>query len=233
MVSLHSNLRRLAVWAVVLLPLMAGTAFGVNPPRSMPSEGRLDFSVMRNGKAIGTHVYRFVRDGDRTTVDIRTDINFRLLFIPVYRFRHHSREVWDGDRLTALESETDDNGEPVHLTVRADGAKLTVQGADGPQTIERSAIPASLWHASTLDGRRLLSTVSGGVMETQVEYLGERTLEVHGKPVVTRHYRLSGGYDRELWYGRSNDVLVRVRFEAVDGSQVEYVPLGETLAVRY
>ena len=231
--SFQSNLRRLAVWAIVLLPLMAGTAFGVNPPRSMPSEGRLDFSITRNGKAIGTHIYRFEQDGNRTTVDIRTDIDFRLLFIPVYRFRHQSREVWDGDRLTALDAKTDDNGEPVSLTVRTKGSKMAVRGKDGAQVIEGSAIPASLWHASTLDGRRLLGTVSGGVMETQVEYLGEQTLEIQGKPVVTRHYRLSGGYDRELWYDRSNDVLVRVRFEADDGSQVEYVPLGKTLAARY
>ena len=63
--------------------------------------------------------------------------------------------------------------------------------------------------------------------------LGEKTLEINGEPVVTRHYRLSGGYDRELWYDRSNDVLVRVRFKAEDGSQVEYVPLDKTLAARY
>ena len=231
--SLPRISRRLAIWAIVLLPLVAGTALAVNPPRSLPSEGRLDFSITRNGKAIGTHIYRFAQDGQRTTVDIRTDIDFRLLFIPVYRFRHQSREVWEGDRLKAMESETNDNGDPVHLTVRAEGSKLTVQGKDGPQTIERSAIPASLWHASTLEGRRLLSTVSGGVMEIKIEYLGEKTLQIHGKPVVTGHYRMSGGYDRELWYDRRNDVLVRVRFEADDGSQVEYVRLDKSLAANY
>ena len=231
--SFRTITRRLAIGAIVLLPLMAGTAFGVNAPRSLPSEGRLDFSITRNGTAIGTHIYRFAQAGERTTVEIRTNIDFRLLFIPVYRFRHQSREIWDGDRLMAMESETDDNGEPVRLSVHAEGTTLKVQGKDGAQTIERSAIPASLWHASTLDGRRLLSTVSGGVMEINVEYLGEKTLEIAGESVVTRHYRMSGGYDRELWYDRRNDVLVRVRFEADDGSQVEYVRLDKTLAARY
>lgn len=188
------------------------------------SDRELAFTVTRNGKPIGSHVYTFDRDGERVRVDIRTEIDFRLLSVPIYRFKHESHEVWVGDRLIRMVSKTNDNGDPVQLEVRADGAALTVGNPDESIKVDADAIPASLWNRVVVKRQHLLDTVNGAVMTTKATDLGEETLTIDGKPVTARRYRLSGDYHRDLWYDASNGKLVRVRFKAADGSEVEYVP---------
>ena len=183
----------------------------------------LAFTVTRNGKPIGTHVYTFNRDGERVRVDIRTEIDFRLLSVPIYRFKHESHEVWVGDRLIRLVSNTNDNGDPVKLEVRADGAVLKVGSRKESTTVDANAVPASLWNLAVVERKRLLDTVNGKILTTKVSDLGEETLTVDGNSVTAHRYRLSGDYKRDLWYDVKDGKLVRVRFDAADGSEVEYV----------
>ncbi len=186
-------------------------------------EGRLDFTVTRNGEPIGSQVYRIDRQGRRITVDIRTNIDFRLLSLPIYRFRHESREIWEGDRLVRLISNTNDNGDPVVLDVRADGRVLRVGGDAVHLEVDGKAVPASLWNPVVVKRERLLDTVKGTVLTTKVEYLGEEAVPVGERQVQARKYRLSGDYSRDLWYDSRDGSLVRVLFKAPDGSEVEYV----------
>lgn len=184
---------------------------------------KLTFTVTRNGNPIGSHVYIFDRQGARTVVEIRTDIDFRLLSLPLYRFQHKSREVWDGDRLVRLVSNTNDNGEPVTLDVRAEGRVLKVGIRDQAVEVDPAVVPASLWNRAVVKRERLLDTVNGAVMKTSVADLGDETVTIAGAAVPARRYRLSGDYRRDLWYDRRDGTLVRVLFEATDGSEVEYV----------
>jgi hypothetical protein len=187
------------------------------------NDEKLSFTVTRNGKAIGSHVYTIDRHGEKTVVEVKTDIDFRLLSLPIYRFKHQSREIWDGDRLVRMVSVTDDNGEPVTLDVRADGPVLRVGGPDDAVEVDAKAVPASLWNRDVVRRERLLDTVSGALMKTSATDLGDDTVTVGGKEIPARHFRLSGDYNRELWYDRKDGTLVRVLFEADDGSEVEYV----------
>ena len=63
---------------------------------------------------------------------------------------------------------------------------------------------------------------SGSLKKFEVEFIGEKTIEIHGKEFLSQHFRLTGEFEREIWYD-VNDVLVRAQFEASDGSTVEYV----------
>ena len=195
---------------------------GAASAAGVPADGVLAFDIVRNGEAIGTHTYRFDRSGGRTEVRIKTDINFRLFFIPVYRFEHESKEVWQDGRLDSLESNTNENGTPVKLQVHRDEDSLMVYGEDGNLHVDREIIPASLWNRLVLDRSQTLTTISGNVKKFEVEYVGETELEVRGQKVMTQHFRLTGEFERELWYDK-DDVLVGVRFEASDGSTVAYV----------
>jgi hypothetical protein len=187
------------------------------------SDDKLAFTVTRNGKPIGSHVYTFDRHGKRTVVEIKTNIEFRLFSLPVYRFKHVSREIWDGNQLVRLTSTTDDNGDPVVLDVRADGPVLRVGGPDDAVEVDAKAVPASLWNRAVVGRERLLDTVNGALMKTNATDLGDATVTVAGKDIPARRFRLSGEYNRELWYDRRDGALVRVLFEADDGSDVEYV----------
>lgn len=187
------------------------------------SDRQLAYTITRNGTPIGSHVYTFNRDGERVRVDIRTDIDFRLLSVPIYRFKHESHEIWVGDRLIRMVSKTNDNGDPVKIEVQADGAVLKVGTRQESVNVDADAIPASLWNRRVVERQRLLNTVNGKVMTTKVTDLGEETLTTAGGLITARRFRLSGDYNRDLWYDIRDGKLVRVRFEAADGSLVEYV----------
>jgi len=188
----------------------------------VPEGGVLAFDIVRNGEAIGTHTYRFNKSGDRTEVRIKTNIDFRLLFIPVYTFEHESREVWRNGRLTSLESLTNENGTPIKLEVHNEEDSLMVMGEDGNLHVDHEIIPASLWNHLVLNRTETLTTVSGNLKTFQVEYIGEESIDVRGQKTTTQHFRLTGEFERDLWYDNA-DVLVGVRFEADDGSTVAYV----------
>ena len=189
---------------------------------------KLAFTITRNGTPIGSHTYSFQRDGGRTTVNIKTDIDFRFLSLPLYRFRHESREIWEGDQLLRLVSNTNDNGSPVALDVRADGQVLKVDGQGEAVEVDSRAIPASLWNPVVVKRHRLLDTVNGAVLTTDVVDLGDEVLPVGGQSIPVRRYRLTGDYQRDVWYDRRDGTLVRVLFRAKDGSDVEYVPVAES-----
>ena len=195
---------------------------GAASAAGVPTDGVLAFDIVRNGEAIGTHTYHFDRSDDRTEVRIKTDINFRLFFIPVYRFEHQSTEIWQDGKLASLESSTNENGTPVKLQVHRDEDSLMVYGEDGNLHVDREIIPASLWNRLVLNRSQTLTTISGNVKKFEVDYVGEKELEVRGKKITTQHFRLTGEFERELWYDK-DDILVGVRFVASDGSTVAYV----------
>ena len=218
----------MALRVLIFLGLMAlapAIAMASMLPLGVPDNGRLDFTVTRDGDAIGTHVFKFRKHGQQTKVEIKTKIDYRFLSVPVYTFRHESNEIWIGDRLTSLISVTDDNGDSVRLKVAplAKGTGLLVQKQDGHLKVERGIVPASLWNASLISKKRLLGTVGGDLLMTKATFVGDETISVKGKKIAVRHYRLSGGLKRDLWYDRSSNVLVQVRFKAEDGSKVEFL----------
>jgi hypothetical protein len=97
-----------------------------------------------------------------------------------------------------------------------------VMGEDGNLHVDHEIIPASLWNHLVLNRTETLTTVSGNLKTFQVEYIGEESIDVRGQKTTTQHFRLTGEFERDLWYDNA-DVLVGVRFEADDGSTVAYV----------
>lgn len=194
------------------------------PPLSVPKSGVLDFQVIRNGSPLGDHKFAFDYRGKRLEVKVSSDIEYRLFFIPFYTHTHRATEVWDGDRLIAMKAVTNDNGEELDLTIEASNGVLKIDGPKGALTAPAEAAPASFWSATALKRGQVVSTLRGSVKPLEVEFIGEETVEVRGKPRAAKRYKLTGGVNRELWFDPADNMaLVYLRFEAKDGSTVEYV----------
>ena len=174
---------------------------------SIPSSGRLDFDVIRKGKDIGDHSYKFSGSANALSVRVSTDIVVKvpLIRVTAYSFKHSSVEKWSGGKLVKISSKTNDDGTPHQLNTGGNGM-----------------LPASLWNADALRNGKLLNTVDGSIMSVRVSDLGAETVPVKGGNVTAHHYRLSQGLDRDLWYDGDGN-LARVTFKADDGSTVTYV----------
>jgi hypothetical protein len=174
---------------------------------SIPSSGRLDFDVMRKGKDIGDHSYKFAGSANSLSVQVTTDIVVKVPIIrtTAYSFKHNSVEKWSGNKLVKVNSKTNDDGTPHQLNTGGNGV-----------------LPASLWNIDAMRNGKLLNTVDGTIMSVHVSDLGAETVTVKGGQVKAQHYRLSQGLNRDLWFdGKGN--LARVAFKADDGSTVTYV----------
>jgi hypothetical protein len=187
-----------------------------------PSGGVLDFTVTRNGSPVGRHEMLFRNDADGLKIDIRTNVAVKIAFITAYRFEHEGHEIWQGGSLARLWSKTNDDGTAHVLDVSAAGAALNVMADGRPAEAAPVSIPASLWNESILTQRSILNTLDGSRMAIAVSDLGPETVMVQGRAVPARHYAVTGDLQRELWYDAAN-VLVKVRFKAKDGSDIEYL----------
>jgi len=205
---------RYALLALLLLPVADASA-------GVPTTGVLDFAILRNGDAIGRHVIRFARDGDRLDVRVEARVDYRLAFIPLYLFRHVAREVWRDGRLVRMTAKTDDNGEEYAVDLRpdGDGMALSVNGTES--TAPTDIVPASLWNIAMVDRRRILDPADGEIMNVAVADAGEETVTVRGQPVRAHRFIVTGDFERELWYD-PRGVLVQVRFTGDDGSEIRY-----------
>ena len=196
------------------------TVFSVGAHANVPSE--LSFTVLRNGYAIGTHDYKFQNDGQRTVVEIVTDIKVKVAFITAYRFEHTTKEEWAGGKLISASSVSNDDGEKHKLKIAHDGNVLNIEGNGKKSQVELGSMPASLWHPDTVKSTDLMSTLDGHIMTVKVEDLGVEPVKVIDSEINAHHYRLSGDLERELWFDPKG-TLVQVRFEGSDGSKIEYV----------
>lgn len=211
-----------AVAAAIASLVFAISQFSATAQAAPPPSGVLDFTVLRNGSEVGRHEMLFQNEPDGLKIDIRTNVAVKVAFITAYRFEHEGHEVWRGGHLARLWSKTNDDGTKHVLDVTAGGDNLVVM-ADGKEPEKSSTtIPASLWNERIVQQKNILNTLDGSRMAIQVADLGIETVPVKNARVSARHYVISGDLQRELWYDAQN-VLVKVRFKAKDGSDIEYL----------
>jgi hypothetical protein len=222
---------KIIIYAIIIIGVQIGVAASLTMPKlplSVPESKMRNFDVIRNGNKIGTHNFSFGVEGDQLIVEVKALIEYKLLFIRLYFHDHRSREVWQDGRLQRMTSFTDDNGEKISLQVGGDAGGFAITSDIDGETTTRNApanaFPASFWSAAALERDQAVSTIRGGVDPIQSEYLGEETVAAQGRKVRAKHYKMTGGIKRDLWFDPADNMaLVYLRFAASDGSTVEYV----------
>lgn len=201
---------------VVAATLALASAAEAQAPAT--DQQHLVYTISRNGSPIGQHILDIDKKGDMTSVDEASAINVKVLFFSAYTYRYNGHETWSDDQLVAFESQTDDNGTRHSVTVRLSGGRLAVD-ADG----HRSSVPKTtglddFWTPKLLSKHTVLDTSDGRVLTFSVQDLGMETITYQGSPKPARHYRLSGGINRDLWFDAGTPV--RFQITARDGSTI-------------
>lgn len=163
--------------------------------------------MIRKGKNIGDHSYRFNGSESALTVNVNTDVSVKVTIIrtTAYSFKHQSVESWAGGKLTSVRSATNDDGPPHQLSTGGKGV-----------------LPASLWNDDIVRAEQLLNIFKGKIMNIRVSDMGTEQVATCRRPVSAHPYRLPGDLSRDLWYD-AQGILAHVAFWAEDGSTVTYV----------
>lgn len=185
----------------------------------------LNYTVLRDGKTIGTHAITIDQNGSETRVGVETDIAVKVLFVTAYKFKHSSQEMWSGGQLVSITSTTDDDGIDKTLNAHVEGDRITidssVKGQERRQHAGIGALPASLWNVATVKQSALLNTLDGQIMDITVEDLGAENVDAGGASLSAHHYSITGELTRELWFDGQGR-LVRMRFPDKTNSEIIY-----------
>jgi hypothetical protein len=209
---------------LLLIPILAQPAVNVAPAsaavcRPFPRNGERVFHIVRFDQVLGETRYRFSRDDEAFVVRVDSAYAIGPAAAPLYRFEHHSEEIWRDGRLRALTSDTRENGERWRLRMDWDGYQLsgTVNGTS--LAVSGLVVPTSLWHRDTPKSEVLFSVVDGLVRPIRVYSLGSREVSIDDRSFAADGYVLTGAFQRKVWYDEECQ-LVGAAFLGYDSREV-------------
>ena len=167
----------------------------------VPDDNILAYEITRKGKRLGFQVIEFseAENGD-LIADVHIEIDFKLGFITLFRYRHANREVWRDGELISLVSRTDNNGDDVSVNLQRDGSRLVGSGSRYEDNLDDPILSTSYFNPNFVRQTRLVSTQDGRLLETEVEELGRERLLLQTGPVEATRFRLSGKLKIDIWY---------------------------------
>ncbi len=189
---------------------------------SVPTNGVLDFEILRADDPFGRHTLTFEeKDGElHVKIDIR--LQYKVAFVTLFNYEHENREVWRDGKLVSIETKTDDDGDKFWLKAKATAEGLAVEGSSGSYLAPADTFPTSYWNIGTIDKTELLDTQSGRIASMTVTPVGKEDLVIDGKTIAARKYQMRGDIELDVWYG-PNDEMLKIEFSA-RGADVVYRP---------
>jgi hypothetical protein len=201
--------------------LAAAVAWAVPAQAAEPARN-LVFNIMRDGHQIGQHTMDIATDGKTTTVDMKTNIEVKVMFVTAYKLTYTAREVWTNGNFVSFQSQTDDNGKRHQVNVAASADKVQVT-ADGKRVdAPKGTLPATFWNTQFLTRQQLIQTETGQVVAVKVDDLGMESVKTSVGTTQAKHYHTSGGLERDMWFD-ANGTPVRFQLIGSDKSVITSV----------
>lgn len=217
------------IFYLSFLFLIFSVSSGYGAP--IPEDGKLKFKIERNGSDFGTHILHFSRDEKgRTVVDI--EINMSAGFGPftLFRYEHTNREIWNGDQIISLESETNDDGESCFVSADWGEQNVKVTYQDGAyRAPAATTYSTSYWNPVMLEAEQLVNSQKGQLEDITVTATGPRSMKIGGENRMADGYIINANVPIKIWYDQKTGQWTGLDFE-IRGSRLTYhriTPFGE------
>jgi len=198
---------RIAQLATALL-LLAPAFSGASAAPADAENRTLLFDVYLDGRKIGYH--RFEIHGTRSNAAVLSEASFdvRFLFVTAYRYRHNTRERWRGGCLSQIEATTNANGKNVDVVGERTDNGFVIETGNGAAELPRCVMSFAYWNPRFLEQPRLLNPQTGEYVDVEVEDLGDDIVEVGGRAIAARTYRITARQlEIKLWYSEDAEWL--------------------------
>ncbi|MFN3230844.1 MAG: DUF6134 family protein [Alphaproteobacteria bacterium] len=215
-----------AIAGTFLLESVSVASLPPNP--AVPESGKIEFDVYRKDQKIGSHKLTFTQQDDQLQVDINVKFKVKFLFVTVYKYQHRATEIWSGDQLVSLSSETEQNGKEWSLEAVGNEATTFVEVNEERRVVPDRLLPTSYWNVQIVGQSQLLNTQFGTAIDVDITDRGQETVSAMGQDVDAQRYNISAFVEEtsqpvnaDVWYDMRGE-LVKLQFVAKDGSVVEY-----------
>ena len=201
---------------------------------SQPSQWQ--FKVLLDNREVGTHHFTVTDSNGQQTIQTEASFDVKILFVNLYRYRHQSTEVWQGNCLRSIDSETDANGKPFLVAGKlVAGQLVTGQAKDNyfqvSTAIAEKELPPCImtfayWNPAFLVEDKLLNSQTGIYEDVTITRLGEESFQFNGKAVdsIKYHIDLKAG-PITLWYSANDFRWLALESVAAGGRILRYEPL--------
>lgn len=219
---MQSNLTRRSALAGVAsvagMQLLPNTAHA----QRIPSNGEMVFKVLRDGKShIGEHRLKFVNKGNRLLITNALDIDVKVAGFSAFSYKGAVQELWQGQRLIALNSKLRENGKSYAVEARAIGNRLQIKGADGIYDAPGDTLPTSYWNMGVVQKRTLLDPQHGKILRVSSKPVARNRLKIPNQQVAATRFDMNGDVKTSIWYSDAYE-WVGMRFVA-KGSSISYI----------
>lgn len=180
----------LVLTAALLTPVAASAA---------PTKRTLDYVILKDGEPIGAEKVDITREGDAMTVDVTANTKVKMLMLS-FAYDHKRRETWRAGKLESVLAETNDDGTPHKLEMTRAGAgwRLTADGQSAD--LPADAFPLALWTSAVVKSPLLIGVIDGQRYKVAAKPAGDETIEIGGKPLKTKRWRIDGDIERDVWF---------------------------------
>lgn len=205
----------------IILTLVAGTVGAASTGHV--AERSWQFSVLLDDAPIGYH--RFELLPSESGLEVRSEASFdiRILFINAFRYRHSTRELWDGECLQGIESRTRQNGKDFAVSGTPVSEGLAIEANGATDRLDGCVMTFAYWNPRFLQQSRLLNPQTGQYLPVEVEALGREELVVRGQTVVATAYQVTArDLDITVFYSADNEWL-GLQSVARGGRVIRYV----------
>jgi len=217
------------IWAALSVLTMASALADDNAPdvcavanSIAEADQEWRFRVFLDKKEIGCHYYFLDEREDHRLVHSIANFEYKLLFVKLYDYEHENNEIWDGNCLTRIQSNTDANGTPFAVDGRQQGNRFVVAGNTNETSLPSCIMSFAYWNPEFLEASHLLNTQNGEYLEVFFEEPVAELINVDGEQWQSRRYRLSAGeLTMDLWYSTDGQWL-SLQTEARAGHMLRY-----------
>jgi len=204
--------------------LLVTTAFFTTLSAAHAEVRGWNFRVLLDEREVGQHQFTLRADGETRELRSEMRLDVRILIFSAYQYQHEAVERWKGDCLQSLAALTQTNGERQAVSAAAQGGRLVVDRTEGRVEHDGCVMSFAYWNPGILKARRLLNAQTGELLPVNVRPRGKEPLEVRGRLLSARRYRISApNLEIDVWYAGERWVALealasggrRLRYELI------------------
>jgi Domain of unknown function (DUF6134) len=214
---------------MVLLTATAPLSAGQTEAEAPATGSAWKFDVYLDDRKIGYHHFFMAEAGETRQLRSVASFEYSLMFVPLFRYEHENREIWQGECLHSIDSQTDSNGEAFRVNGRRTAGEFQLSTQGGDASLPECVMSFAYWNPAFLEQPTLLNTQNGAFMPVTVSGPVPEQLDIQGELIATNRYGLEAGDLRlDLWYSENRE-WVALESEVRGGRTLRYVLNGDTV----
>ena len=177
-------------YLLIIIFLFLGTQI-FSKEMNVPQSGEIAFEIIRKNKNIGSHTISFSKNNEILQVNIDVNINVKLGFLTIYKYRHKNTEYWKDGRLMKISTNSLTNSKKEYFV---EGQKnndfFEYEGVDNIKKTGLDIIPISYWNYEILDRDVFLDSQKGILREFDLNEIKIENIFFNNENFKTKKYMM-------------------------------------------